>query len=360
MTAQPVDAGPVIRFRRSPIQAKPDVGPEVEALLAFWSTWMRGEGQRERTIEDCVGTLRRLAGYYLDPVACTASDVNTFLGRPIAPSTRLHDFGQLRAFYRFLVMTGRRLDDPMSNLRPPRVPRSMPRPITTGQLRTLLATPMHARTRTMILLACCQGFRVHEIAKVRGEDFDVENGTVRVAGKGGHVHVLPLHPAVADQLIYYPRSGCWFPTYIGNRNGDAAPILSRSVSTVIGNAMRRAGIPGSAHALRHWFATELVRSGVDLRSTQTLMRHASLGTTQRYVGIDAEQLTAAAIRLPHIDLDRIAAPTPNVEAMRRRDFHARVGATPAMVRRWALESGHDVARYGLMPWSVLRAFESRA
>jgi integrase/recombinase XerD len=352
-------AGPVIRPRRpSPIRPKPAITPELDALLTGWAMWMRGQGQRERTVEDCVGTLRRFAYLHGDPMHCTSSDVNAFLGRPIAPTTRAANFGQLRAFFQFMALSGRRLDHPMVGLRPPRVPRAVPRPITTGQLRTLLATPMHRRARTMVLLAAYQGLRVHEIAKVRGEDFDVENGTLRVAGKGGHVAVLPLHPIVADQVIYHPRSGYWFPSYIGNRNGDQAAVLSRSVSNVLSQAMARAGVPGSAHSLRHWFATELVRSGIDLRTTQTLMRHASIATTQRYVGIDAEQLTSAAIRLPYIDVDAAAPPTPNVEGERRRAFHARVGATPAQVRRWARENGWDVAQHGQLPWTVLEGYRA--
>ena len=70
-----------------------------------------------------------------------------------------------------------------------------------------------------------------------------------------------------------------------------------AVSTVIGKAMRRAGVPGTAHALRHWYATALVESGADLRTVQTLMRHASLATTERYVRVDEQRRVDAVERL---------------------------------------------------------------
>jgi hypothetical protein len=67
---------------------------------------------------------------------------------------------------------------------------------------------------------------------------------------------------------------------------------------------------------------------------------------------------SAALRLPDIDAMAPLPPTPRIEAERRRAFHARVDATPAQVRRRARENGHDVHAHGLMPWSVLRAFET--
>jgi integrase/recombinase XerD len=78
-----------------------------------------------------------------------------------------------------------------------------------------------------------------------------------------------------------PRRGWWF---LGNSKRPGEPIARRSVSLVIKNAMDRAGIAGgTAHRLRHWYGTKLVADGADLRTAQTLLRHANLNTTAIYV-----------------------------------------------------------------------------
>jgi site-specific recombinase XerD len=108
-------------------------------------TWLRGEGKSERTIAESTGTLRRLAVDHADPADCGSEDLMRFLAQPISHNSRATYFVQLRGFYRFLVFSGRRADDPMARLRPPRVPRGVPHPVETDHLRTLLASPLRRR-----------------------------------------------------------------------------------------------------------------------------------------------------------------------------------------------------------------------
>jgi site-specific recombinase XerD len=72
---------------------------------------------------------------------------------------------------------------------------------------------------------------------------------------------------------------------------------SKSVSDIIGQAMRRAEVPGTPHALRHWYGTILVASGADLRTVQTLLRHANLQTTAIYVQVADEKRAEAIDKL---------------------------------------------------------------
>ncbi|MCV7199972.1 tyrosine-type recombinase/integrase [Mycobacterium angelicum] len=116
---------------------------------------------------------------------------------------------------------------------------------------------------------------------VAGFSDDPSARTLRVTGKGNVTAVLPLHPLLVEAAKRMPQRGWWFP---GNARRRAQPILPRGVSDIIRDAMERAGIPGgTAHRLRHWYGTTLVSSGADLRTTQTLMRHAQLNTTAIYV-----------------------------------------------------------------------------
>ena len=144
-------------------------------------------------------------------------------------------------------------------------------------------------TRTKILLASYAGLRIHEIAKLRGQDIDTAGGTLTVTGKGGRTDLLPAHPIILTQAANYPRKGHWFPS--PTRPGQH--VTAKTVGTVIARALRRAGIDATAHQLRHFFATSLLEAGVDSRIVQTLMRHASLATTGRYLGVTLTQQRAA-------------------------------------------------------------------
>lgn len=274
--------------------------PELEALLKRWGNWQRAESITPITVHDRAQFIRRWAARGVDPVTAEPEDVVNYLATLNTAATRQVYFYIFRAWFKWLLVTRQREDNPMVYVSTPRGVRRRPRPVATAQLELLLGTRMKSRTRTMILLAAYQGLRVHEVAKIRGEDVDLLAGRLRVIGKGGSDVDLPLHPVIAEQARRYPRRGYWFPSYIDNRVAPATegPVLSKSVSTAIGNVMRRAGVPGTPHSLRHWFGTELVRSGANLREAQELLRHANLQTTALYTEVADDKRTAALLRLP--------------------------------------------------------------
>lgn len=213
-----------------------------------------------------------------------------------APSTAGTYYSALVAWHRWLIMQGIRTDDPMLLFPKPRVPRGAPRPITTSQLRRILETRMRHRTRGMILLAALAGLRASEVARFRGDDFDRDSGKIHVTGKGGVAASIPAHEMIREYAETMPRTGHWFTTHVGPGRGRA-PITAKAVSIIIRDVMRRADVPGTAHQLRHWYGTELVESGADLRTTQTLLRHASLATTQIYTRVSDARRVDAISRL---------------------------------------------------------------
>ncbi|MCV7005651.1 tyrosine-type recombinase/integrase [Mycobacterium gordonae] len=256
---------------------------------------MRGAGRSNRTISETIGVLRRLEKFAGARVECVRPlDIARFLGRKrLKQNSRAAYYGYIHAFYRWWGENGG--VNAAANLPRPKAPKGVPRPITDEQLRNLLDLRMHRRTRVMILLAAFAGLRVHEIAKIRGEDVDPMARALRVTGKGNVTAELPLHPLLVEAARGMPRRGWWFP---GNSRRAGQPILSRSVADLIGDAMDRAGIPGgTAHRLRHWYGTKLVNSGTDLRTTQTLMRHAQLNTTAIYVQVANPKHAEAINRL---------------------------------------------------------------
>lgn len=281
--------------------------PNHHPELARWSAWMRAQSWSEKTIRSRVDLVARAAAVAAtDPVDLTTDDVAGFLSTPtISAATRRAYWLWLRSWFTWCVVDGLRVDDPTMRIPKPRAARRAKRRLVSAHVQALLATRMRRRTHTMILLAAYQGLRVHEIAKVRGVDVDPIAGVLEVEGKGGVLEYLPLHPLVAEAAGAY-GPGWWFPS---DKN-PTGHVRSESVTDVIGDVMRRAGVPGTAHSLRHWYATELLEQGVDLRTIQRLLRHASLSTTEIYLHSGAERDHAAILRLPDLSVDAGAVVLP--------------------------------------------------
>jgi site-specific recombinase XerD len=261
---------------------------------------MRAAGASERTVREWAQIVARATretgctpdGLTTEAIEAWLAGLTGRTGQTATPGTKAAYRVALRAWSRWLVLAGHRSDDPTERVSRARVPRRHPRPISTADLEQLLASRLRRRTRVMIHLGAFQGLRVHEIARLRAEDLDLGNRTLTITGKGGVTDTLPLHTVVAADAAWMPARGWWFPATC--RPG---PVRRDSVSTVISAAMARAGVRGTAHQLRHWYGTELVRAGADIRVVQTLMRHASLSTTALYVEVDADAQRAAIARL---------------------------------------------------------------
>lgn len=95
----------------------------------------------------------------------------------------------------------------MDKVGAPRRPRGEPRPVSNGHMPLLLATNMHHKTRVMVHLAALAGLRVHEIARIRGEDVDPIGRTINVTGKGGVKAAIPMHQVVLELAGSMPRPG---------------------------------------------------------------------------------------------------------------------------------------------------------
>ena len=270
---------------RNPLKVvRADDAPDT--LIDAWTLTMQAQGLSQSTITERTRLIRQLARTTgTDPAALTPHTLTVFLANIDSPVSADAYYSIARAWCTWLVRAGHRDDDPTMRVPRPRVPPARPRPITRPQLDAVLALPLRPATRTKILLAAYAGLRIHEIAKIKAQDIDPAGGTLTVTGKGGRTDLLPAHPIILDQATNYPHRGHWFPS--PTRPGQH--VAAKTVGTVIARALRRAGIDATAHQLRHYFATSLLEAGVDSRIVQTLMRHASLATTGRYLGVTLAQ-----------------------------------------------------------------------
>lgn len=255
-------------------------------LVEAWEASMQGQGLSARTINERIRVITQIATTTgTDPAALTPQAISTWLATLPTAATKNAYFTVLRAWSKWLVQSDHRVDDPTTRVPKPRTPAGHPRPVTDTQLDAVLALPLRQDTRTKIILAAYAGMRVHEIAKIRGEDISPVAETITITGKGSRTDTLPAHQLILQQASNYPRRGLWFPS----PKDPAVPVRAKTVSRVISDAFDRADAPATAHQLRHYFATSLLRAGTDSRVVQSLMRHESLATTGRYLAVDVEQ-----------------------------------------------------------------------
>lgn len=259
-------------------------------LLSVWQTWQYAQSLSRRTVEERVGAVARMSMWCnASPECVTVDQIACWLAQgDWSARTRMTYHSALTAWFLWLQIQEHRIDNPMVKIGKPKRPRSEPRPITSQELVRTLGIRMNRRTRGMILLAAFAGLRVHEIAKLRGEHLDLVDRRITIHGKGDVTATLPLHHRIVEHAYVadMPRTGWWFP------GADHGHQRRESVGGSIKDAMVRAGVLGSAHQLRHWFASELLANGVDLRTVQELMRHASVASTQIYTQVTDERRSA--------------------------------------------------------------------
>lgn len=217
-----------------------------------------------------------------------------------------HTHALLSGLLRYLFSLGRLDRDWACTLRSPRryeLART-PRLLGADQVLHLLRSVDRSRRGgkrdlAMILMAASLGVRVSEIAALRLEHLDWAQGVVSFpAIKNEHALPLPLSrpliEAMADYLKNERPASCPYRNVFLALTAPLTPLAPVSVSTVISRRMHQAGIRGSAHRLRHAFASELLRSGVSFPTLQQLLGHSHFSSTRVYTKIDLVQLRDVA------------------------------------------------------------------
>lgn len=207
----------------------------------------------------------------------------------------------VRAFYRYLVLTGRVEVNPAQNLTPPKRPSELPhflRPQEVSQALSQIGddSPAGRRDRAILELLYGTGMRLSELVGLDLGDVDRHALTVRVWGKGSKVRVLPLgqhaveavdrYLAVRERLGPAPGEKALLLNHRGGRLG------TRGVQQRVRHWLEAVSDQSrlSPHLLRHSFATHLLDRGADLKAVQELLGHASLSTTQIYTHLTTERI----------------------------------------------------------------------
>src|SRR5882724_1253280 len=186
----------------------------------------------------------------------------------------------------------------------PRRERKLPLILSRDEVQALLEAPRNLRHRTMLAIMYASGLRVSEVARLKVADIDRARNVLWVrGGKGRKDRQALLPPKLRDLLRSYwrrERPADWlFPGSDPNQ-----PISPKAIFLACRKAAERAGIAKSVHphSLRHAFATHLLEAGVDLRTIQTLLGHADLSTTARYLQVSDASVGATTSPLESLDL----------------------------------------------------------
>lgn len=257
-------------------------------LLGDFETWLRSWGASDNTVRVRLSVLGVGISVWGDPLMVQAPALMAWLASPAySPWTRMTYYHHLKSLFGYLEDSGLINRNPVCDLRVPRTPKDLPRPLTAMEATRAL-TAASGNLRTWLLLGMLAGLRAHEIAKIQGQDVTEE--TMFVLGKGQQQAFIPTHPELWSLAQSYPSRGYWFPS----RPGCKLPhVTSTSVSTMVTRLFKSLGIDGSSHRCRHTYATNLLRNGANIRVVQTLMRHENLATTARYTAVDDDERMSA-------------------------------------------------------------------
>lgn len=258
-------------------------------------------------------------------VKCEPLTIREFLAYLYAQnytkSTTARKLATLRSFYKFLIRHGTVSVNPLSTIRTPKQEKRLPKCLDLEQVQKLLDAPgdndlLSARDKAMLEVLYSSGIRVSELVELEMADLDLQEGVLRVKGKGRKDRLTPIGSQAIKALQRYfelrGQDARSQPQHAGrvflNKHGE--PLSTRSVRRKLDKYLVQAGLdPGiSPHTLRHSFATHLLNNGADLRSVQELLGHQSLSTTQIYTHLttgrmkeayDAAHPRAGAPNIPH-------------------------------------------------------------
>jgi integrase/recombinase XerD len=295
-------------------KAKPDppLPPaDLPAIDGFCDALWLEEGLSPATIDSYrsdLGLLSRwlAAGRHPGLLSAGEADLAVFLAKEAKEkraSSQARLLSCLRHFYRWQVQRGNLTLDPSARLARPALPSRLPRSLSEGQVEALLAapdtaTPLGERDRAMLETLYATGLRVSELVGLKLQEIHLDEGIVRIIGKGAKERLVPLGEVAADWLCRHLANGR--AALLAGRQSEAmfvtaraGPMTRQMFWTLIKRYAPLAGIPRegiSPHVLRHAFATHLINHGADLRVVQMLLGHADITTTQIYTHVARERL----------------------------------------------------------------------
>ena len=209
----------------------------------------------------------------------------------------------MRAFYRYLIYSNLREDDPTELLDAPKIGMHLPDVLTVEEIQSImdvidLSTPEGHRNRAMVEVMYGCGLRVSELVTLRLSNLFFDDGFIKVVGKGNKERLIPIGTTAMKMVNLYVdgnrkllkiKKGEEDYVFL-NRRG--AHLTREMVFMLVKKWVAAAGIDKtvSPHTFRHSFATHLIEGGADLRAVQQMLGHESITTTEIYTHLDQDYL----------------------------------------------------------------------
>lgn len=238
---------------------------------------------------------------------CTREDLQAYLAESVvhgkAASSRSRFLSSVRGFFNHALERGLVSDNPSSNVDNPKLARNLPDYLSESEVEALLDAPrpetsaVEWRDRAMLEVLYATGLRVTELIGLTLESINLNQGVVRVVGKGNKERIVPLGEEALSWITSYTKNArpmllSNIPTDVLFPSKRGQPMTRQAFWYAVRRYAERAGIVRhlSPHTLRHAFATHLLNHGADLRAVQMMLGHASLSTTQIYTRVANERL----------------------------------------------------------------------
>ena len=207
----------------------------------------------------------------------------------------------LKRYFRWALRERRLTEDPTLKLQSARQALRVPKTMSEAQVDALLAapddSPLGLRDKAMLELLYASGLRVSELVNLKTYHLGMNDGVLRVMGKGSKERLVPFGQVARGSINAYLAAAR--PDILGGQQTDDLFVTARGSAMsrvmfwmLVKKYARAAGIhaPLSPHTLRHAFATHLLNHGADLRAVQMLLGHADISTTTIYTHVARERL----------------------------------------------------------------------
>ncbi len=297
---------------------KTDKKEQNEVLLRKYKQYLRLEKSLSaNTVDAYLTDLDKLLAYLtlegIHVFDVTLDDLHNFAAGlkdiGIHPRSQARILSGIRSFYRFLILEDYLEDDPTALLESPQLGMHLPDVLTVEEIDRIIASVDMSkvegqRNRAIIETLYSCGLRVSELCNLHMSDLYLEEGFMRVEGKGSKQRLVPVSPRAVNELQTYfqqrmamsnIKPGHEDYVFLSFRRGTK---LSRiMVFHFIKELVELAGIQKtvSPHTFRHSFATHLLEGGANLRAIQMMLGHESIGTTEIYTHIDRTMLREAIL-----------------------------------------------------------------
>jgi integrase/recombinase XerD len=275
-------------------------------LDAIWAERGLSENTLKAYRADLLALNQRLEGRKVDLVRVTRADLLEYISWRVdggaKPRSTARQLSSFRRFFRYLLREGVIAEDPTTQIAMPKIGRTLPQSLTEEEVEALLAAPVVSdplghRDRAMLELLYATGVRVSELINLKVSQVNLNQGVLRIIGKGDRERLIPLGDEAQDwvkkfidgprvKILLKRQTEYLFPTGRGDR------MTRQAFWHIIKRYAKKAGIGKklSPHTVRHAFATHLLNNGADLRVVQLLLGHSDVSTTQIYTHVARERM----------------------------------------------------------------------